>query len=401
MKLQDLKVKTILILGFGREGKATLNFLNKHFPEKEIALADQSDGDNYLDKINDFDVIIKSPGIPFLPEIQKAKDEGKIITSATEIFFDNCKGQIVGVTGSKGKSTTSSLIYEVLKKGGLDVYLVGNIGIPALEVLDQGDENSIFVYELSSFQLENLKKSPHIAVITNIYPEHLDHHGSFGAYKDAKANIVKYQNENDYVIFNKDNKECKDMAELSDAKNKYGYSDQPPFSKDIAIYIGKLFNISDQNIKQAIDNFKTLPHRLEYIGEFKGIKFYNDSLATIPQATIRALKVLGANVQTLIAGGFDRGVDYSILGSIIMKSEIKNLILFPTTGEKIGKLVGDKIKKFKVDNMKDAARIAFEQTNPGKIVLLSPASSSFNLFRDYEDRGNQFKGFVSSLGARN
>lgn len=372
MKLKDLKDRSILILGFGREGKATLNFLNKHFPGKKIGIADVKKGKDYLDKLQDYDVIIKSPGIPYLPEIKKAKEMEKIITSATQIFFENFKGKIIGVTGTKGKSTTASLIYEVLKKGGLDVYLVGNIGQPALELLDKINEDSIIVYELSSFQLEDLKISPHIAVITNIYPDHLDWHGSFENYKNAKLNITKYQSSEDVLISNKDGVEA-------------------------ARIIGRVFKIPEEKINKTIENFKPLPHRLEFVGEFKGIKFYNDSLATNPHATIFGLQTLGKDVETLIAGGFDRGVDYSILGPAIVKSNIKNLILFPTTGEKIGKVVSRQtsdIRQFNIKTMEEAVKIAFENTSPGKIILLSPASASFNMFSDYEDRGNQFKKYI-------
>ncbi|MBI2330365.1 UDP-N-acetylmuramoyl-L-alanine--D-glutamate ligase [Candidatus Daviesbacteria bacterium] len=384
----------VLILGFGREGKATLNYYKKHFPNTEIGITDKSDGENYLDKLKDYDVIIKSPGIPYLPEIRKAQNEGKTITSATQIFFDNFKGQIIGVTGTKGKSTTSSLIYEVLKTGGIDAHVIGNIGKPALDLLDELNENSVVVYELSSFQLEGLTKSPHIAVMTNFYPEHLDHHGNLSAYFAAKSNITKYQTEQDYLICNKDVAIENRAMKIPFTQN--GLDDSSP-----AKIIGKLFDIPQEEIDQAIKNFKPLPHRLEFVGEFRGIKFYNDSLATIPQATIGALQALGENVETLIAGGFDRGIDYSILGEAIAKSNIKNLILFPDTGEKIKqaciKYQVSSIKYFNVNNMKDAVELAFEHTSPGKIVLLSPASSSFNLFKDYADRGNQFKKYVTSL----
>lgn len=387
-KLLKEQVKSYLILGFGREGKSTQAFLSKYFSNKKIGTSDKLDGIDYLKSINNYDVIIKSPGIPFYPEIIKAKKSGKLITSATQIFFDNFKGKIIGVTGTKGKSTAASLIYDVLKKGGKDVYLGGNIGKPALDLLDQTNENSIVVLELSSFQLEDLTKSPHIAVITNLYPEHLDHHGDFENYKNAKFNITKYQTKNDYFIYNNNTTELKEFSKKTLAKT-FPFSDSPIF------IIGHLFKVSNEKISQAIKNFKSLPHRLEFIGEFKSIKFYNDSLATIPQATIRALDILGRDVETLIAGGFDRGIDYSILGPAIDNSKIENLILFPTTGEKISKVVSRDVKNFNVDNMKDAVKIAFEKTSPGKIVLLSPASSSFNLFKDYEDRGNQFKKWVS------
>ncbi|MBI3109911.1 UDP-N-acetylmuramoyl-L-alanine--D-glutamate ligase [Candidatus Daviesbacteria bacterium] len=358
---------SILILGMGREGQVTRDFLKKN--NIDFATADAKDGESYLDKINNFDIIIKSPGIPYLPEIKIAKQKGKIITSATQIFFDICQGKIIGVTGTKGKSTTAAMIYEVLKKGRLDVYLTGNIGKPSLDLLEKINANSIIVYEMSSFQLNDLNSSPHMAVITNLYPDHLDYHGSFENYKNAKVNIYKYQTEKDFLIQNKS-------------------------SVEAARAIGRLFKIPEEKINKAIDNFKPLPHRLEYVGEVKGIKFYNDSLATNPHATIYGLKILGEDVQTLIAGGFDRGVDYSVLGPAIAKSKIKTLILFPDTGEKIRKSVKKDIKFFNAHSMEVAVKLAFKNTDKGKICLMSPASASFNLFKDYEDRGNQFKKLV-------
>src|SRR3989344_8868916 len=336
--------QTILILGLGREGLSVLKFLKEKFPFKKVDAADRKEylklpknvgktffGENYLSSLTSYDVIIKSPGIPFFADIQRAKEEGKIITSPTAIFLKNCKGKVIGVTGTKGKSTTASLIYEVFKKGGLRAHLIGNIGAPALDFLKEDSKDSIFVYELSSFQLEDLDVSPYIAVMTNIYPEHLDHHGNFSTY------------------------------------------------------------------------VKPLPHRLEFVGEVSRIRFYNDSLSTIPEATVEALSALGRNVATLIAGGFDRGLDYSILGEAIAKSHIKTFILFPDTGIKIWDATSKYSKKppqkFDVEYMGKAVKIAFEVTEPGKICLLSPASTSFNLFRDFEDRGNQFKDWVRKLGA--
>lgn len=423
MKLNKLEDKKILILGFGREGKATFNFLKKHFPEKKIGIADKSDGKKYLDTLKNYDVIIKSPGIPYLPEIKKARKRGKIITSATNIFFDNFKGKIIGITGTKGKSTTTSLIYEILKNGGFDVYLVGNIGHPALDLLDKMNDNSIVVFELSSFQLSDLTLSPHIVVITNIFPEHLDWHGSFEDYKKSKENIIKFQNELDYLIYNENDPEVLRIVQKSKAsKIPFSLSRRNEIlegiieEKDVpltgqfnvgnvipAIITAKLFNIQNEKITKGIRNFKPLPDRLEFVGKIKGIRFYNDSLATNPMATIVAIEALGNDVETLITGGFDRGLDYSILGRVIFKSKIKNLILFPTTGEKIWNAVRNSnkyqkssIKKFDVNNMKEAVRLAYKYTKSGKICLLSPASASFNLFRDYKDRGNQFKRWVLS-----
>jgi UDP-N-acetylmuramoylalanine--D-glutamate ligase len=442
MRLEKLKNKRILILGFGREGRDTFEFLSKIFPEKTFGIADKDKncklritnyelrkirwhlGENYLKALKDYDVIIKSPGIPVhLPEVERAFKEGKI-TSQTEIFLENYRGKVVGITGTKGKSTTASLIYKVLKEGGLKVHLAGNIGKPVLNYLNSSKENEIFVYELSSHQLYNLKISPHVAVFLNIYPEHLDYYKDFKEYLMAKANITLWQTENDFLVYNFKDKNVKKIAEKSRAKKIpiKNYSNilknigikKMPFNGEFyglniacAIEVGKIFGVKKEKIKRAIERFKPLPHRLEYVGKFKGIEFFNDSLSTIPQTTIAALDSLGEKVQTLILGGFDRGLDFKELAREVLKRKIKNLILFPTTGERIWREILNFVKDdsqlpraILVQNMKDAVKIAFEITEKGKICLLSPASPSFGIFRDYKERGNLFKKYVRYYGKR-
>jgi UDP-N-acetylmuramoylalanine--D-glutamate ligase len=442
MKIETLKNKKILILGFGREGKDTLEFLSKIFPDKTFGIADKDKncklqiknwklrkvkwhlGENYLRALKYYDVIIKSPGIPIhLPEVERAFKEGKI-TSQTEIFLENYKGKIVGITGTKGKSTTASLIYKVLKEGGLKVRLAGNIGKPVLNYLISSKEDEIFVYELSSHQLYNLKISPHVAVFLNIYPEHLDYYKDFKEYLMAKANITLWQTENDFLVYNSKDENIRKIAEKSKAKKIpiRDYSNilenigikKIPFYGDFyglniacAIEVGKIFGVKKDKIKKAIEKFKPLPHRLEYVGRFNGIEFFNDSLSTIPQTTIAALDSLGERVQTLILGGFDRGLDFKELAREILKREIKNLILFPTTGERIWREILNSVKDdsqlpraILVQNMKDAVKTAFEITEKGKICLLSPASPSFGIFRDYKERGNLFKRYVKYYGEK-
>jgi UDP-N-acetylmuramoylalanine--D-glutamate ligase len=442
MKLEVLKNKKILILGFGREGKDTFEFLSKIFPEKTFGIADKDPncklkiedrrlkkvkwflGENYLKALKDYDVIIKSPGVPIhLPEIERAFKEGKI-TSQTEIFLENYKGKVVGITGTKGKSTTASLIYKVLKEGGLKVRLAGNIGKPVLNYLISSKENEIFVYELSSHQLYNLKISPHVAVFLNIYPEHLDYYKDFNEYLMAKANITLWQTKNDFLIYNFKDKNVRKIAKKSKAKKIpiKDYSNvlknigikKTPFYGDFyglniacAIEVGKIFGVKKEKIKKAIEKFKPLSHRLEYVGRFKGIEFFNDSLSTIPQTTIAALDSLGERVQTLILGGYDRGLDFKELAKEIIKREIKNLILFPPTGERIWREILNEVKDdsklpraILVQNMRDAVKIAFEITQRNKICLLSPASPSFGLFRDYKERGNLFKRYVKYYGKK-
>ncbi len=410
MKLQDLRGKKILLLGFGREGKDTLAFLRKKFPSKIVGIADQKLNKNYLKALKDYDVIIKSPGIsPRL--IASFITKKQIVTSQTEIFFDECPGTIIGVTGTKGKSTTASLCYAVLKHAGKKVHLIGNIGEPVLQFLDKATPEDIFVYELSSFQLTNFKKSPHIAVFLNLYPEHLNYYGGkFKDYANAKANITKHQTVTDFLIYNSKDKAVAKIAKQSKAqKIPFTESLSSTFvaSTEPARLVGKLFGISEKKIQSAIKKFKPLPHRLERVGppngearEYKGISFYNDSLATIPEATMRAIDLLGPKLHTLIAGGFDRGISYEKLGKKIEQSSIKTLVLFPTTGEKILRSMSRPPQYFFANSMKEAVEFCYKKTPKRTVCLLSPASSSFNMFKDYKDRGDQFKKFVMAYGKK-
>jgi len=456
--LNELKEKKVLILGFGREGIDTFKFLRKVFPEKVLGVGERSEiknlklkiknlikrgkkvklhlGKDYLRALKDYDVIIKSPGVPIhLPEVEKAQKEGKI-TSQTEIFFENCPGEIVGVTGTKGKSTTASLIYQILKTAGLKAHLIGNIGKPVLNLLFSATPNDIYVYELSSHQLFNLKPAcpayrtgrrqagnrPHIAVLLNIYPEHLDYYKNLKEYANAKANITLHQKKDDYLIYNSQNKIVRQIVKKSKAK-KNPISKKPYLQNiEAAKAIAKIFKISEKVVERAIKKFKPLPHRLELVGTFKGITFYNDALATIPEATIAALDTLGDSVETIFLGGFDRGLDFKNLAKRILKSKIKNLILFPTTGEKIWRAIislkkENQFKAFLVQRakrtsfssstsphcsgaqyMKDAVKLAYQYTKRGRICLLSCAAPSFSIFKDYKEKGNLFKIYVKKYG---
>ena len=432
MRIEKLRNKKILILGFGREGRDNLKFLRKLFPKKVIGIADQKQfsiskegarlrregggsgvvqfpnvkfhlGKNYLKALKNYDVIIKSPGIPFkiLPKSALNK-----VTTQTEIFFDNCPGKIIGVTGTKGKSTTASLIYQILKacpERSRRAHLVGNIGKPVLSLLFRAKPNDIYVYELSSHQLYNLKKSPRIAVFLNIYPEHLDYYRNFKEYASAKANITRYQTKDDYLIFNSGDKLVKEIAKKSKAKKIPIKGEYYDLNRASARAVGKIFKIPSKIIEKAIREFKPLPHRLELVGTFKGITFYNDALSTIPETAILAMEALGKRVQTIFLGGFDRKIDFKKLAkSVLENKNIKNVILFPTTGKKIWKALrlaspaqGKKLPKhFFVDNMPEAVKLAYQNTQKGKICLLSCASTSFSIFRDYKEKGNLFKKYV-------
>ena len=442
MNLNDLKSKKILILGLGKEGMDNFKFLRKLFPKKILGVGDRLEfkkldkktqkllksdkkiklhlGKNYLKALKKYDITLKSPGIPLnLKELKEAKKKGVKVVSQTEIFLENCPGKIIGITGTKGKSTTAALIYKILKEAGLKAHLVGNIGKPVLSLLYRSKESDIYVYELSSHQLVNIKKSPRVAVFLNVFPEHLDYYRNFKEYIKAKANITKFQSKQDYLVFNKEDKIVKEIAKNSKAKKvpfnslkleKIIKIKEIPLRGDFnlqnvraAVAIGKILKVSDRTLAKAIKKFKPLAHRLEFVGEYRSIKFYNDALSTIPETTIAALSALGTKVQTLILGGFERNLDFSKLAKEILKREIKTLILFPTTGQRIWQNIKRETKKVKtiklpakffVNNMKDAVGLAYQFTKKGRICLLSCASPSFSIFKDYKEKGGLFKKYI-------
>jgi len=449
---QKFANKKILILGLGIEGQNSYKLLRSFFPEKEIGIADITElkninpqlkkdlakdkkiiyhlGAKYLKNINKYDVIIKSPGIPpSLSELLRfKKNKNRIITSQTKIFFDNIKKEkVIGVTGTKGKSTTTSLIYLTLKKAGQKAILIGNIGIPPLQGLQKSTKNSIFVFEMSSYQLDTLKISPHISILLNLYPEHLDYHGSLGNYAKAKKNVFGGQDNDDVLIINnrfldlvpKSLKSKIYVFGLEDnirkgcfIRNGYIYFKNNKKEEKIiktnivsligtfnlqnimaAIIVCKILKVDNIHIRKILKSFKSLPHRLQRIGTYKSITFFDDSISTIPQATIAAINTLGEDVETLILGGYDRGLDFTSLSEKIARSKIKNIILFPTSGKRIIKSVlknSPSIKYFFVNSMESAIDIAFKNTGKRKICLLSPASPSYGIFKNYKDRGNTF-----------
>ena len=405
MKLTELKDKKIIIVGFGREGKNTYKTLKKLFPLKSIALADKNivkaeekeiyTGKDYLENINKYDVIIKTPGVPY--DQIKEKSGKAIITSQTELFIENCPGKIIGVTGTKGKSTTTTLIYKILKDNFKNVKLVGNMGKPCLSHLITAKPKDIFVFEMSCHQLDHISKSPNISVFTNIYPEHLDYYKTISRYFKAKKNIAKFQGKNDFFVYNPI------FKEIENIKTK---AHKIPFEKSFsrekihndtisaAVAVSKIFGLTEKEIKKSIDDFKTLDSRIEFVGNFNGVDFYNDSLATIPEATIFALNQF-KKVDTLILGGLDRGIKFTKLTDEIKKRKIENIILFPNTDKKIYKEIKkEKINFFFTEKMKEAVEFAKKNTKKGGVCLLSPAAPSYNLFKDYKDKSNQFKKYL-------
>lgn len=432
MKLKELEGKKIIIVGAGVEGNSVLRFLKTHVSSSTIDIVDKKDGPDYLSRQKDYDVAIKSPGI-------QPKFLTITYTTATNIFFSNARGKIIGVTGTKGKSTTATLIYEMLKKSfatvqDKGVYLGGNIGQSPLDFLDKLTDQSWTVLELSSFQLQDLKASPYVAVLLMVTSEHLDYHKDVYEYIQAKRNILRFQTPSDSAVLNKDYPASREsdietqgqvylVSRVEDVERGCFVRDKRILlrlaGKDreiiktsdillkgnhnlenvcMAVMAAALAGVSKESMVSVLKTFRGLPHRLEFVAEVRDITFYNDSLATIPEATISAIEALGEDVETLIMGGHDRGLDYKSLGVYLVKSKVKTLILFPPSGKRIwdtvqksSKNTKRKIDKFDVSSMDEAMKIAFAQTQRGKICLLSPASASFGIFKDYKDRGDQFR----------
>lgn len=437
MNIPFEKTAKIAILGFGLEGKSTLEFLKSERFENLTIFDEKLKGDdikNDLSQLNDFDMIFRSPGIhKDHPELVRARENGAQITSATKLFFEICPCPIIGVTGTKGKGTTSTLIYEILKDAGKDVYLGGNIGLPALDLMKDIWKESIVILELSSFQLHDLEKSPHVAVVLNTTSEHLDYHKNSEEYQEAKESIVKFQGKRDFAVLNLDYKYYKKFEVLGEAE-KYFVSVRKKVAKgayvshdviyiedeDIckidevgligphnlenilpAAMVASILKIPKNFISKTIKEFKGLPHRLEFAGEKKGVRFYNDSFSTTPETCIAALNSF-ENSLILIAGGSEKNSNYDELGRVIFEKEnLKDVILMGDTAQIIKKAIL-KYGEPKCDiaiapNYHEAFDLALEKAWNGSIVLLSPACASFGLFKNYKERGEKFKNWVESL----
>ncbi len=398
-----LGMESVLIAGFGKEGEVTKKYLKKYYPKIKMGIADAKEGRDYLKKQSDFDIAIKTPGI---------KKELITIpyTTATNIFFSKVLGKniIIGVTGSKGKSTTSSLIYHILKTAGKNVELLGNIGKPMLEsLLKTVKKDTIFVLELSSYQLDDIKFSPDIAVVTNLFNEHMDYHGNVKNYWQAKKNIINFQNIENSFIYNPKDKE--QLKWLKDYKGKaIPFSTKTLKSNLIgqhnennikaAVAVAETLGIPEEKIQKAINSFNALPHRLETVGTFKGITFINDANAAIPEATIMAIQSI-PNIGTIFLGGQDRGYHFTQLEKTIKKYKIKNVVLFPESGSRILKSKNG-FNILKTSSMKEAVAFAYKNTKKGSVCLLSCASPSYSLWKNFEEKGDEFKKFVKELAKR-
>ncbi len=452
----NFKNKKIAILGFGVEGTSSAKYL--HDKGAKIWILDKRKkeqldqqflapverlgvefvlGENYLSDLSQFDMIVRSPGVKtLLPELQEAAKNGVVVTSQTKLFFDLCPAQIIGVTGTKGKGTTSTLIYEMLKKCGRDTYLGGNIGMPPFTFLDKLTGSSWVVLELSSFQLQDLHKSPHIAVMLMVTSEHLDYHATTEEYVEAKRNILRFQTIDDFAIVNRDYPASNESDILSEGKvfyvsreretdngcfafggkviiRKNGNDQEIINTSEIflpgrhnlenvcsATMAANLAGVNKETISHVLKNFRGLEHRLELVKEINGVKYYDDSFSTTPETAIAAIEAFD-NPEILILGGASKNSDFSELGKVIREAKnIKAIIGIGEEWDRIKEQLPMQTAILMIEGattMEQVVKAAEKIAKPGDIVLLSPACTSFDMFKNYKDRGEQFKKAVSSL----
>ena len=419
--LNRLQGRRVLILGFGREGSSTLTFLQRHLPNLELGVADRNEcalaalnsspmlrlhsGDDYLQAIYDYDVVIKTPGI----SLKDFDTRGVEITSQTDLFLSQFHNQTIGISGTKGKSTTTRLIYHLLKTSGYDAILTGNIGIPCFNVMESIGPKSIIVYELSAHQLEYVHNSPRVGVLLNVFEEHLDHFGTFERYKEAKFNLLRFMGDDDFAVVH----ESLMWDTLSLGVNNVVFSNLD-FNIDeealpllgahnllnvkAALCAVGAYGISPDEVSPHLYSFKPLEHRLEPVGTFGGVTYVNDSISTIPQATIAACEALG-RVDFLLLGGFDRDINYQPLADYLETHFIPHLLFTGKAGERMMQLIkakGVASHLVPYHNMEEAFDYVRKHAQPGDVCLLSPAASSYDQYKNFEVRGEKFK----ELGVR-
>lgn len=450
--------KKIALVGIGISNTPLIQYLKKH--GANVVAFDKNDrdklsdvigqfenigvefhlGNDYMEHLNGFDIIFRTPGIrPDIEEFRREVEKGALLTSEIEVFLEICPAKIFAVTGSDGKTTTTTLIYEMLKKQGYKVWLGGNIGLPMLHRIDEIKQDDYVVMELSSFQLMNARKSPQTAVITNISPNHLDYHINMDEYTDAKLNIIKYQTENDRLVLNVDNEiTCSyingaighcfpfsrkqklqdglyvEYEKIYAAKDGMG---QLLFSvKDIRLpglhnvenYLAAIASVWGfvelDNIHDVAKNFTGVEHRLELIRELNGVKYFNDSIASSPSRTIAGLQSFTKPI-ILMAGGCDKKIPYDSLGDAMIGT-VKELVLIGQTASKIEEAYNKAIENrkeagtIKIHHVKtyhDAVNLIYHIATDGDVVVLSPASTSFDMFKNFEERGKTFKELVNRL----
>ncbi len=429
------KTRKIGILGFGNEGRAVLRFLkrNKALKDAEVWILDKSEkikipagtkaqlGKNYLKDLGRFESIYRSPGVPYMSkELVAARKKGVRFSSATKLFFERCPAPIIGITGTKGKGTTSTLIKKILKAAKRDVYLAGNIGLPAVEIIPKLKKTSLAILELSSFQLQDLEISPKVSVVLEVFPDHQDSHKDLAEYYSAKANVAKHQKPTDAVFFFDDQRKSrwvaahgrgKKMPVLPDGsleldEEELNVKGPHNFRNAVlALAVAKYLGVPKKTAVRVIKNFRGLEHRLEFVRAIGNIKFYNDSASTNPHTSAAALKSFAPGEAAIILGGYDKGLDYSPVAKAIKETRPKLVVLLGANSQKIYKTInktGVKIKFAK--NLKSAIGLAYSAftTHHSRLttnysVVFSPGAASFDMFRNYAHRGEEFKKAVLAI----
>lgn len=438
MNINDLKPffegKRVVILGLGREGKTWLELLRRLNCCAEIAIADMNpidlydlgipditaiSGDHYLEECRPFDIILQSPGVIIKNRFDE-QTKSKILTQ-TELLLRLKPCKMIGITGTKGKSTTSSLIYHFLESCGISTMLIGNIGVPPLKMLEEMRPDTVAVCEMSCHQLEFVHHSPDIAVLLNIFPEHLDHYVNFDAYDAAKRNITRFQGDSDFAVVNTDvlPVDCRGTvyssafgkpADIwSDGNSIHLFGEEIPaeiihtvlcgkhniYNIAIALAVARLAGADLQKCLESLPNFRGLEHRLERVATINGVEFINDSISTVPEAAIAAVNAFDG-ADCLILGGMDRGISYQILADFLNNGVVENVILMPDSGRRIGKLITNpSVNLLHVTDLNEAVSLAAKIAK--KRVILSPASASYGFYRNFEERGRHFKQLVHAL----
>ncbi|MDR1002040.1 MAG: UDP-N-acetylmuramoyl-L-alanine--D-glutamate ligase [Oscillospiraceae bacterium] len=433
-----VKGKRVLILGFGKEGQSTYSLLSEIGGYSEIAVADRNpvsvqlpsstaviSGEDYQSCLNDFDVVIKSPGVVIERDIASYSC---FVTSQTDLFFRKYRNQIVGITGTKGKSTTSTLLHHILKENGRDTILAGNIGIPAFDTIPLINAETVIVYELSCHQLEFTRSSPAFSVLLNIFEDHLDHYGTMERYIAAKKNIYLHQNKDDTLICNiftlPEEGEAHGGVISASASDSgadiyvsgsdirwQGQSYTIPtdeialfgqhnyYNISIAYCICKKLGLSDAEFDIGLKSYKTLPHRMEYFATVDGVRYFDDSISTICEATIKALCSI-PNAETVLIGGMDRGIDYSDLVSFLQTHSVPNIILMYDSGRRIFEQMSELPQTgntlYFAENLAQGVAVAKRTARRGTSCILSPAAASYGYFKNFEQRGEAFKELVLS-----
>lgn len=424
----------VAIAGFGVEGKANYRYYAGRGDDVTI-VDEQSEikgvpegaktitGLNVFENLAGFDLVVRTASLA----PRKIKTDGKV-WSATNEFFAECPAPIVGVTGSKGKGTVSSLIASILRASGKTVHLLGNIGVPALDELEKIQPGDVVVYELSSFQLWDIAKSPHVAVVNMIEPDHLDVHADFDDYVTAKSNIARYQTEEDMVVFAASNKYSREIAELSNGtrlpapsektahvtNDTFWHGEQKlcgvealqlpgPHNRDnacLAITAVWQFVHNSEAIEKGLRDFTGLPHRLKFVREIDGVKYYDDSIATTPGSAIAALRAF-AQPKVMILGGSYKGGDFTEMAELAGKSNVRKAILIGQEAARIEPLLKEQgvptQNLGEAITMPEVVQAARDAARAGDVVLMSPACASFGMFKNYKDRGEQFIAAVEAL----